>query len=533
MKVGPDRKKYGATMAFIIVAAIVFIIFAIGMVQLSMLIGGSRELSNATDAGGLNTARLAPTVKVDIQSGTTESQYSDVAEDGKSFSLKSIDRMWAKCLLCEMNAQEMHGDGYSGSDTDSHADALFDAAKSISDRLADQLKTPSTLYPFFDDMAGKESMRMLGNSAAAVSDQSSGGWNTSLMDREVESNIAVYDGQLPNGFSLSTSHTTKASDGKFYFQGYVPITAQGHDICFVPYKLNAQPHLVSYKDFNSNMATANPISQWPDAVPNAFSCQGKTKNQKEGTQKSISWVLTNPQKTFDLSIPHSFIHIKLDTNTCHFWCNAIPYPIYDQTYDYSPPGGPVFFAQSGPMDGGAGVCTATVTPLGLEFEPPTIWQSLTALSNFGGSYDNLKTILVQRCSEMKPNFQESDLESVLGTLTIPGVTDYYIYPDDSGNVSVSPSLSNPIPPTWVMSGGGADGDDYHDICTNGDTTFGAGLPVPPFVVAVEYEGIGGGSGATLECDKVQWKAGTGYNGCLGEVKVSHDLYAQCVAGGFI
>lgn len=535
MKFTGQRNQHGAMMGLIIAAAIVFIIFAVGMIQLSMLFGGSREIANATDAATLNTGRLATTVTVDTQGGD-ESQYNDVAENGKSFSLKSINRMWAKCMLCMMNAKEMQDDGYSSGDSNSHADSLYSAAKSISDRLADKLNTPSTLQPFFDQMAHKETVKMLGDNAGATSDMS-GGWSHSLMDRGVESNIAVYDGQLPGSFGSSPPPEVKCSDNNMYFPGYQPFSVLGHDVTFVPFKFKAQPHLSSQKEFTSNVPNTNPIQQWQDPIANAYSCQGKTLQQKEGVQGARAFVLTNPQKTYDLVIPQSYIHIKLDTNTCHFYFNATPYPIYDQTYDYSPPGGPIFTAQSGTMDAGAAVATATVTPLGQEFEPPTIWQALTALSNFGGSYSNIKNLLVQRCSEMKHGFQESDLESVLSTLMIPQVTDYYIYPTfDSNNnatINVAPSLSNPFPPSWVLSSSGADGDDFHEVDSNGDTSLGLGLPAPPFVPIVEVEGIGGGSGVMLECDSVKWKAGTGYNACLGEVKVSHDLYAQCFGGGFI
>ncbi len=511
-------------MAFIIVSAIVFIIVAIGIVQISMLIGGSRELANATDAAGLNTGRLATTVKVDINSGGDESQYSDVAEDSKSFSLKSIDRMWGKCLIVQANQDEMKNDGYDSGDSSSHASSMFDAATAISNRLADKLKDPHTLYPFFDQMSKQESMRMLGKTAGASSDQIASAWKTSLYDREVESNVAVVQGQLPPPFNMAEGkNVIKASDGKLYFQGYVPIQANGNSICFVPFKLNAQPHLMSKKDFDSNTATAKPISEWPDAVPNSFSCQGKSNNQKEGVQKAISWVLTNPQKTFPLSLPHSFIHIKLDTNTAHFNCNGVPYPIYDTDYDYFPPS--PFVASAESMDAGLGSVSAMIVPLGTEFLPPTLWQCLAALGNYGGSYDSLKTVLTQRCAEMKGGFSESDLESTLGTMVIPGVTDYYIYPDDNGDVAVAPSTSHLFPPSWVLSGGSADGSKKSDLENN--TVLN-----PTAVVIVIPNGIGGGGGLCTEEDHIDWTAGTGYNGCLGEVKVSHSLTAYIIAGTF-
>lgn len=507
-------------MAFVIVSAIVFIIVSIGLIQLSMLIGGSRELANATDASSLNTGRLATTVQVSIGGGD-EGQYGDVAEDGKSFSLKSIDRLWGKCLLIQANQDEMKNDGYDSGDSNSHASSMFDAAKSISDRLADKLKDPHTLYPFFDQMAKQESMRMLGNVAGANADQVATAWKTSLYDRQVESNIAVSEGQLPAPFNLDENkNAIKASDGKLYFRGYVPIEANGKSICFVPFKLNAQPHLMSKKDFDSNTASTKPLPEWSDAVPNAFSCQGKSTNQKEGLQKAISWVLTNPQKTFKLSIPHSFMHIKLDTNTAHFNCNGVPYPIYDTDYDYFPPS--PFFAEAEALDAGLGSAEATIAPLGTEFLPPTVWQALTALGTYGGSYDQLKTVMAQRCAEMKAGFTESDLESTLSTMLIPGIKDYYVYPNDSGDVVVSPSVSNPIPPAWVLSGGSADGSEQ-EICSN--TVLN-----PAAIVIVVAEGLGGGGGFCTEDDSVKWTAGTGYNGNLGDVKVSHSLTAIIAAG---
>ncbi len=520
-----NRNENGAMMGFVVALIFVIVLVGAGLFTVGLLFSGNREFTNAVDSGTLNAARMSVTLKADIDNGTVESQYSDVAENGSSFSLRSINRMWGKCLLCMLNQQEMAQDGYDSGDSYQHAEALYSAAKSISERLTSKLNDPSNIEPFFTQMVATESERALGSATKVVQEPGSG-WKTSLMDRNVESNVAVYPEQLPI-LDISGVNGTKASDNLQYFQGYNPIKVLDQYITFVPLRYSGQPHLVSSKDFTADM---NAIPNCAVAIPNAFSCQGQTVGQNHDTQHARAFAIANPLKTYDLSIPHSFIHISLGTNTCHFWCDAVPYPIYDQTFGYAPPS--PFFAQSGPMDATAAVATATVTPLGLEFMPYTIWGALTSLSNSGGSYPNLKKVLTQRCNEMKHGFQESDLESVLSSMLLPGITDYYIYPDSSGNVTVAPSLSNPIPPTWVLSGGSADGTKQ-EIDSNGDTTFGAGLPIPPYIVEVEVEGIGGGSGVYLECDSIKWTAGTGYNGNLGDVEVTHDSYAQCIAGGLI
>jgi hypothetical protein len=506
MKFNSHRNQNGAMMGFIVVCIIFAIILALAFVQISMLFGGSRELSNAVDAGALNTGQQAPTVKIDIQKFGDEGQYSDVAENSDSFSLKSIDRMWAKCLMCMMNEQGMQTDGYSSGTSSSHADQLFQAATSISDRLANKLNDQNSLKQFFTDMVSRQSIRMLGNTANAAYEAGSG-WKSSLMDRGVESNVAVYSDQLPSGFNLNSINTTTASDGKNYFKGYTPISILSHSVTFVPFKLNNQPHLVSGTDFVKNTSTSSPIAQWTTPVPNAFSCQGMTQSQHLATQHSKAFVLTNPQTTFDLTLPHSFIHIKLDTNTSHFYLNGTPFP--DQTYDYGIPS----METAGPMACGTGTLTAE-TMVGLEFIPPTIWQALTAIPT--GDYSTLKKVLTQRCCEMKHGFTEGNLTSLLSSLLIPGITDYYIYPDDKGNIQVAPSVSNPVPPTWVLTGSDADGSEK-EICSN-QTWF---LPNWTFPL-VEGAGAKPLPSWTDETDSVKWTAGTGYGGCLGKVRVTHD-----------
>lgn len=507
MKFTYPRNKLGAVTSLIIVCAIFLIIMGEAFFQIGLWFGGARELSNAVDSGTLNTGLHATTVTTDIQSGSNETQFSDVAENnGQSFSLNSIDRLWSKCLLCMMNEQAMESDGYSSGQSQNNAEQMFQAATAISDRLSAKLNDQSNLSQFFTNLVSRESVRMLGSTASVVY-EGGPGWTTSLMDRGVEGNVAVYPEQLPDGFTLNSINAIKASDGNYYFKGYTPVQVLSHSVTFVPFKLNSQPHLVSRVTYNQNTSTMSPISAWSHPVPNAFSCQGMTQSQQQPTQHCMSYVLTNPQKTFPLSLPHAYIHIMLDTNTSHFYLNGTPFP--DQTYDYGIPS----FQTAGPTPCGSGTLTGE-TMVGLEFVPPTVWQALTALP--GGDYSTLKTVLTQRCDEMKHGYQESDMESLLGTMLIPGVTDYYIYPDNNGNIQVAPSLSNPLPPSWVLSGSDADGSETQ-ICSNTcwlapNWTFplveGSGAtPLPSF---------------TEETDSVNWTAGTGFGGCIGKVRVTHD-----------
>lgn len=510
MKTGKLRSQVGAMMGIVIASTLVFVILVIGIIQITMLFGGSREVANAVDAGALNTGKQAPTITIDVGGGD-EGQFDDVSDDSK-FNLKNINRMWAKCLLCLMNEKAMQEEGYSTGQSSGNANKLYTAAQSLSDKLTSKLNTQSNLHPFFNALAVTESVRMLGNSAKISAEQGNG-WKTSLMDRGVESNIAVYGEQLPGSFNLNNSKTKSASDNKNYFTGYDPIDILNHKVCFVPFKLKEQPHLVSGKTFESNTATANPISGVQTPVPNAFSCQGSTQMQTQGSQRAKSFVMTNPQKTYDLRIPHGFIKIKLEDNTAHWYLNGIPQP--DSDYAYFPPS----VQYAGPVWAGAGTLQAMAN-LGLEFVPPTIWQALTSLP--GGDYDELKQVMLQRCRELKHDFSQSQMEDLLDAMLVPGVKDYYIYSNDEGTeLKVSPTLSNPVPPSWLLTGSDPDGSEK-EICSN-DTFWYPNWTMPIL------SGLGPKPLPSFcHCeDSVNWTPGTGYDGCLGKVRVKHETTVYC------
>jgi hypothetical protein len=499
------RNKNGAMMGFIIVSLIVLIILAVAFFQFSMLIGGNRELANAVDSGTLNTGRLATTVKVEIQPGTFQEQFSDVAEDnGKSFSLESINRMWAKCLLCLMNEKAMESEQSSNSASATHAGSLFQAASNISDRLSERLNDQNYLKDFFKALVERESLRMLGNKASVAYEKGTG-WKTSLMDRNVESNVAIYQEQLPGSFKLKDNlHAVIASDGKHYFPGYEPIDVLNHNyVTFVPFKLKSQPHLVAGVDFNKDTFEKSKIAHCSShPVPNAFSCQGMTKSQNLGVQHCKSFVLTNPQTTYDLTIPHSYIHILLDTNTAHFCDEGVPHPEFERHYGYNSSN--VVFAA---IPHGLLSHLEITSVVGLEFGS-SVWSALAALDD---DYGPLVKVLTQRCAEMKHGFKESDVLSLLQNTSLSGATDYYIFPDSKGNIQASSS-----PPPWMLLGSQADGQESK-ICS-------ASLASTPNVITTHYTGMGVSAGNIQESDAVYWTPGTGFNGCLGNVRVTHDTW---------
>ena len=505
MKAFGYRNKRGAMMGIIIGAALVFIIVAIAVVQISMLIGGSREVSNAVDAGTLNAGKKAVQLKTSANFGD-ESQYEDLKDESSEFGLTNINRVWAKALLCRMNNKAMKDAGQSTGTSDSHSDSLWSAAESISDRIADKLNDASNLHPFFMELAGKNTVRMLGDTANVKVDSAANGWTTSLMDRGEETNIVVADGQFPDGFTESDAKMTKKTDdNKTRFKGYTNITVMGKNICFVPFKLKQQPHHVSEKTYTENTLSLKPFDAWKNPVPNALSCQGKTEDQKLGTQKARSFVLTNPQKDFDLAIPHAFIKVKFEDNTAHWYINGIPAP--NSSYDFHTD------VQTRNYPCGTGNLNITAT-LGNEYMPPTVWKGIFALP--GSNYDAVNHALLQRCKEIKPDFSEGDMDAMLNMCPILGTQEFVIFPDPTGNLRCTPKAMAPGLAPWIHTDHDADGSEEEIV--DDECWF-----IPNFVVAIP-QGLGAKPLPSwcVTYGSLKWKPGTGYDGCLGELRIERE-----------
>ena len=500
-------------MGFIVVGTFFFIVLGIAFVQISMLVSGSREVSNAVDSGTLNAGKKAVHLKTQANFGN-ESQFDDLKDDEGKFGLTNINRVWAKALLARMNNKAMHNQGQSTNTSDSHADSMFDSAESISDRIADKLNDASNLHPYFMELAGKNSIRMLGNTAQ-LKVESGSGWKTSLLDRGEESNLIVGAGQLPDGFNINDGKMFKqAEDGKKHFKGYTPIEVMGKQICFVPFKVKQQPHLVSEKTFNDNLNSAKPLQEWKNPVPNAISCQGKTEDQRLAVQRARAFVLTNPQKDFQLAMPHTFMKVKFEDNTAHWYINGVPAP--NSSYEFRTD------VQQRSYPVGTGTLNITAT-LGNEYMPPTVWKGVFALP--GSNYDAVTKALLQRCKEIKHDFTEGDLDAMMMACPIiAGNKEFVIFPDPSGSLRCTPQSMAPALAPWINTSKEADGSEAEIV--DDECWF-----VPNFVMATPT-GLGAKPLPSwcITYGSLKWKPGTGYDGCLGELRIERetDIFANGV-----
>src|SRR5262249_4348127 len=134
------------------------VVIGIGFFIFSMYFGGSREARNASDASALNVGKQAATINVNLGGGD-EGEFTDVADSGQFINLKNINRVWGKALMVGMNASQM------GGSANGNASNVRAAAQAISEKLSTALSKADNLTGFYQDLAGANSLRMLGNNS--------------------------------------------------------------------------------------------------------------------------------------------------------------------------------------------------------------------------------------------------------------------------------------------------------------------------------------------------------------------------------
>lgn len=527
------------------VLALALVVLGVGFLVFSLYMGGQSETKNAVDAGTLNVGKqVLDNVSVNLTADANQQCFKDLTNDtidgselpdGK-INLRRINRVWAKALLMTINAEAANNDGNAGSGS-ANAQQAFNGAQLISNSLADKLTNSSSLFGFFSDFAKKNSVRMIGKDAS-VDILPGSNWQTSLLEREKESNISLSGSppnfNLPPNFELNPNFTTKTTripvpqggEDLWFLRGYTPITVGQRTFWHVPFLYAEKPHLVSRSVFDGLKASASPLL-WNKPVPNSFSAEGAAVKPGEAGQKAMSWVLTNPNQPFKLSMPHSFLHIKVDEMKSHWYFFPTGYPPVEfgprQTYGYTTD------SQTGsPMPQG-GVLCASVAPVSITLGLDVVGRNLDQII-FGppaGNTAKVEQYMVNRINEMvsKVGVSKSpqDLHNVLANPStigwlIAGERDFYVFSPDGEALTVQPKNLAIAQAPWLLD----------KIANNPDGTEtklidDASMPAPifftPTVVPDPFCSPLLQLGWGFWDKDVAWTPGSGYNSCLGRIRV--------------
>lgn len=545
------RNQRGSITAFSAALAFLLVILGMGFFFFIMYMNAQKETKNAVDAGMLNVGKKSLD-EITVQLGPKEIQmFEDVATNditgaadldltNRVANLRRINRIWAKALLVAINAEDAKSAGQAGG-SDSNAQNYFDSASSISNKLADKLTSQNNLHGFFKELAQQNSVRMIGN-GAKVNVVAGGGWQTSRMEAEKESNIVLAGSpsnkfNMPPHFQMSNNFVTKgtrkyipAEATNYYFlKGYEPLTVGGNTFWQVPFLYDEKPHLVSGSLFNDAMKDA---PSWQKAVPNAFSGEGAAEKVGRPGERAKSWVLTNPRQPFKLSIPHSFVRFKVDKPevSWYFFPFLAP-PVKMGTDDYN-------FIPDTKNPTGTGILSTTVTgqsiPVGADIVGCSIDNLIFASpagviagTGVSGDEKEMETYLVNRANEMisKPGVTLS-ANQVHGVLDNPltvaaliaGERDFVMFSPDGKSVRCLPTKAAALAAPWLLVYQSKEADGTEKQMFDQDSA-AIEMTNIPTVIPYPFCQLKTALGWGFHYKEVFWKPGTGYNGALGEVRI--------------
>jgi hypothetical protein len=372
------------------------IVIGVGFYFLSKIIGGGREVANATDAGALNVARLAlkrGTVPVIGLSTSDQAEFGGLAPSGQ-ITLLNYNRLVAQAMMVAKNA-EVEG---SPTNAKSNAIATANAVKAIGNTLKASLQASlastgaNTLGADFNSIAGSNNTKMWnGSTVACVTPITQGYLKTG------GSTNIIWDSNTQNAFGawapshatpdLSAGNNPNSTDilgasvggGAQYMPGYVNNSFLGGSVVLagVPVFPNTKPHLVDIGQFNSDLTKNAAFAADPNTPPNAFETNARATEAKSGNLASsvacaVVGVLTNDYKA---SLPRGFVRISngpdaVATN------GSFGVPISDGTNDIF--NNQLFNGTGITTNGSSGVFTTT----------PSYLSAWAAFNNRSGAYDN-------------------------------------------------------------------------------------------------------------------------------------------------
>lgn len=156
------RRRRGATLGLVAVIVLFIAILGIGFFFLSKIMGGGREVANATDAGAMNVAKrslMEPTVNApanDEFDGLGVDTATGIPNNTGTLNLLAYNRAVGRALLVALNARAI------GPASSRLAGDVIDKLETIGRNLQNQLNGGGLLPGYFDTMARAQNVKMMG-----------------------------------------------------------------------------------------------------------------------------------------------------------------------------------------------------------------------------------------------------------------------------------------------------------------------------------------------------------------------------------
>lgn len=504
------RNKRGATLGLIIACGFGLMFCIWGFFQLSMLMGGSRQVRNAVDAGALNVSKRIVEVKVPVSP-----QYADCGDSTGSVSMSNINRIWGKAFLINANVDGMKLDGQTSPQATAAAETAYQMSKNLNDDLFSKVTCHKVLNSLFQQLAHQREARLLG-ADTKIEKTDTDVCSVAMVDRGAESNLAYNPNQLPTnvtaqGLSLGP---------KSFLRGYTPMKANEKEFIFTSFRMGEMPHLIGDDYFEKNRADTAPLGGSYTPVPNAFRRIGEV-DAMPSKVTATACAVANPQRSYQMAIPYSFVTIQVG-NTAKWYVEKKK--IKETTYGFKPETQyevkDVKLSTGGTVNGWG--------ELGHEYASAS--SLLAVLNALPGDHSVPFKKMLQRLQEIDPNFNMTRLVKLLESQAfIPQegqpVSKYYLYPVYSSPDKSDPTIkigssSYDLPP-WLNPNNPPEGLEKVVATENKQ------IDKPNWC----YQRITGGNNSsgkhwTEVYGNIMWQPGTGFGQHLGELRFARvtELY---------
>jgi hypothetical protein len=297
----------GATTGLIVVCVLAILALAGGFYGLAMLLGGSKELLSAVDSGVLNTAKQAIDHRF-VRVTTTDVGAPDFAAlgdrplGGPDMSLLTYNRAVGQTLLVALNAQ-----AEKTSQAINNANSEVAELKCLGSALKHRILKSGALNLYFDDLAGRNSTKMMGQKSSVEREGEIAG---AFARQGAKTNVYFNPVSLPFGANISKLvevNGIRSSTNEPFIKGYELFDiGLVYGIAGVPVFPQNKPHLVSLDDF-TNGAKA-PAVYLP---PNIFQATAGVTNADNGrAARSVACALVGSLGLdYEASIPRGYIRI--------------------------------------------------------------------------------------------------------------------------------------------------------------------------------------------------------------------------------
>ncbi|HEY9788107.1 MAG TPA: hypothetical protein V6D17_22150, partial [Candidatus Obscuribacterales bacterium] len=302
------RRRRGATLGLVGVCALVIAVLGFGLFFFMQIIGGGRELANATDSGALNVAKQAlKTPSKDLMSFSNPDVATNFAvygDPGTTVHLLNYNRLVGHAVMVALNART---EGTSQSAQ--NARKVWNALNEVSAYFRRNLEDPEVMGAAFEEFARANNLKMLGNNGVSLRD-----YAVSYMKRGGSTNLVIE----PSVLEATGSASLVPKNGN-YMAGYSPFTVnlagQQLTFCGVTMCPEDRPHLVSYGEFKDKRSDSFVTqSGYPDDTlpPNSFSATSQSKEQKSKAMATAiaAAIVGCLSKSYPLTMQYGYIMVR-------------------------------------------------------------------------------------------------------------------------------------------------------------------------------------------------------------------------------